>query len=272
MPNWVYSTIKTKAKNEAFVKEVMDKGGLCEFYLPMPDEIRFTNSPNRIISKEEYAIKEALGQAIEEGQHMVGYYQTQEMVDQLKMKYGAANWYEWSYIYWGTKWGDGQMEYQVAGDDLIIRYQSAWSPVNWDIVENFIGHLVDADYIWEEEQGFGAQIIYEDGQFASMVEWDIPAFSHWAYLDSDIPSNVTISNLGMYGIEEFTAIINPPNACILAVGAIRDVPVVEKGAVVPGKRMKVTLSSDHRVVDGAVAAQFLNTLRGYLENPATMLL
>jgi hypothetical protein len=189
MPNWVYSTIKTKAKNEAFVKEVMDKGGLCEFYLPMPDEIRFTNSPNRIISKEEYAIKEALGQAIEEGQHMVGYYQTQEMVDELKMKYGAANWYEWAYIYWGTKWGDGQMEYQVAGDDLIIRYQSAWSPVNWDIVENFIGHLIDADYIWEEEQGFGAQIIYEDGQFASMVEWDIPAFSHWAYLDSDIQSN-----------------------------------------------------------------------------------
>ena len=85
-------------------------------------------------------------------------------------------------------------------------------------------------------------------------------------------STFTISNLGMFGIEEFTAIINPPNACILAVGAIRDVPVVEKGAVVPGKRMKVTLSSDHRVVDGAVAAQFLNTLRGYLENPATMLL
>ncbi len=85
-------------------------------------------------------------------------------------------------------------------------------------------------------------------------------------------STFTISNLGMFGIEEFTAIINPPNACILAVGAIRDVPVVENGAVVPGKRMKVTLSSDHRVVDGAVAAQFLNTLRGYLENPATMLL
>lgn len=85
-------------------------------------------------------------------------------------------------------------------------------------------------------------------------------------------STFTISNLGMFGIEEFTAIINPPNACILAVGAIRDVPVVENGAIVPGKRMKVTLSSDHRVVDGAVAAQFLNSVRGFLENPATMLL
>jgi pyruvate dehydrogenase E2 component (dihydrolipoamide acetyltransferase) len=85
-------------------------------------------------------------------------------------------------------------------------------------------------------------------------------------------STFTISNLGMYGIEEFTAIINPPNAAILAVGAIRDVPVVEKGQVVPGKRMKVTLSSDHRVLDGATAAEFLGTLRNLLENPSSMLL
>ena len=85
-------------------------------------------------------------------------------------------------------------------------------------------------------------------------------------------STFTISNLGMFGIEEFTAIINPPNACILAVGAIRDVPVVENGAVVPGKRMKVTLSSDHRIVDGAKAAVFLNTLRSLIENPLSMLL
>ncbi len=85
-------------------------------------------------------------------------------------------------------------------------------------------------------------------------------------------STFTISNLGMFGIEEFTAIINPPNACILAVGAIRDVPVVKNGAVVPGKRMKVTLSSDHRIVDGAKAAEFLNTLRQMIENPLSMLL
>lgn len=85
-------------------------------------------------------------------------------------------------------------------------------------------------------------------------------------------STFTISNLGMFGIEQFTAIINPPNACILAVGAIRDVPVVKDGEVVPGKRMKVTLSSDHRIVDGATAAQFLNTLKGLLKNPLSMLL
>ncbi len=82
----------------------------------------------------------------------------------------------------------------------------------------------------------------------------------------------TISNLGMFGIEEFTAIINPPDACIMAVGAIRDVPVVENGAVVPGQRMKVTLSCDHRVVDGAVGSKFLNTFKELLEEPVRLLL
>ncbi|MBL0019434.1 MAG: 2-oxo acid dehydrogenase subunit E2 [Bacteroidetes bacterium] len=82
----------------------------------------------------------------------------------------------------------------------------------------------------------------------------------------------TISNLGMFGIEEFTAIVNPPDACILAVGAIRDVPVVKNGAVVPGKTMKVTLSCDHRVVDGAVGSAFLKTLKEYLEQPMRMLI
>jgi len=85
-------------------------------------------------------------------------------------------------------------------------------------------------------------------------------------------STFTTSNLGMFGIDEFTAIINPPNAAILAIGEIRDVPVVEDGEVVPGKRMKVTLSCDHRVVDGAVGAQFLQTVRRYLEDPMNMLL
>lgn len=82
----------------------------------------------------------------------------------------------------------------------------------------------------------------------------------------------TTSNLGMFGVEEFTAIINPPNSSILAIGEIRDTPVVKDGDVVPGKRMKVTLSCDHRVVDGATGAQFLKSLRGYLEEPMNLLL
>ena len=81
----------------------------------------------------------------------------------------------------------------------------------------------------------------------------------------------TISNLGMFGIEEFTAIINPPDACILAVGGISQVPVVKNGAVVPGNVMKVTLSCDHRVVDGATGSSFLQTLKGLLEEPLRML-
>ena len=85
-------------------------------------------------------------------------------------------------------------------------------------------------------------------------------------------STFTTSNLGMFGIEEFTAIINPPNACILAIGAIRDTPVVKDGELVVGKRMKITLSCDHRIVDGATGAQFLNTIKGYLEDPMNLLL
>lgn len=81
----------------------------------------------------------------------------------------------------------------------------------------------------------------------------------------------TISNLGMFDIDQFTAIINPPDACILAVGSIQQKPVVKNNAVVPGNVMKVTLSCDHRVVDGVAGAEFLKTLKSYLENPVMML-
>jgi pyruvate dehydrogenase E2 component (dihydrolipoamide acetyltransferase) len=81
----------------------------------------------------------------------------------------------------------------------------------------------------------------------------------------------TISNLGMYGIDDFVAVINPPQACILAVGGILDQAVVKDEAVVPGKVLNLTLSSDHRVVDGATAAEFLRTLKGLLENPLALL-
>jgi len=81
----------------------------------------------------------------------------------------------------------------------------------------------------------------------------------------------TISNLGMYGIEEFTAIINPPDACILAVGGIKEVPVVKDGKIAPGVTLKITLSCDHRVVDGAAGAAFLQTLKTLLENPVLFL-
>lgn len=82
----------------------------------------------------------------------------------------------------------------------------------------------------------------------------------------------TISNLGMYGITEFSAIINPPQAAILAIGGIEDRPVVKEGHIVPGKVMKLTLSADHRVIDGADGAKFLKSLQKLLEHPSLLLI
>ncbi len=82
----------------------------------------------------------------------------------------------------------------------------------------------------------------------------------------------TISNMGMFGVDEFTAIINSPDSCILAVSAIQQVPVVKKGAVVPGNVMKLTLSCDHRVVDGAAGSAFLQTVKSLLEEPLRMMI
>ncbi|QQS09923.1 MAG: 2-oxo acid dehydrogenase subunit E2 [Phycisphaerales bacterium] len=81
----------------------------------------------------------------------------------------------------------------------------------------------------------------------------------------------TISNLGMFGVDHFTAIINPPNVAILAVGAALDKPIVKNGTVVPAKVMSMTMSSDHRVVDGAMAAKYLATVKSMLEKPASLL-
>ena len=82
----------------------------------------------------------------------------------------------------------------------------------------------------------------------------------------------TISNMGMFGITDFCAIINPPQSCILAVGGIEDAPRVKNGQVVVGKKLGLVLSADHRVVDGAEAAKFLKSVQKYLENPALLLL
>jgi len=83
-------------------------------------------------------------------------------------------------------------------------------------------------------------------------------------------STFSVSNLGMFDVTEFTAIINPPESAILAVGGVRKVPVVAEDEIRPGYRMKVTLSSDHRVVDGVLAAQFLGEVRRLLENPVSL--
>ncbi|MFY0625389.1 MAG: pyruvate dehydrogenase complex dihydrolipoamide acetyltransferase [Reichenbachiella sp.] len=91
-------------------------------------------------------------------------------------------------------------------------------------------------------------------------------------LDEMQGNTFTVSNLGMFGIEEFTSIINAPESCILAVGAIKQTPVVKNGEIVPGNVMKVTLTCDHRTVDGAVGSAFLQTLKGFIEDPVRILI
>ncbi len=119
-------------------------------------------------------------------------------------------------------------------------------------------------------------IRFADGKSLSQISEEVKTFAKKAKEKKLQPSDwegntFTISNLGMFGIDEFTAIINPPDACILAIGGIQQVPVVKNGQVVPGNVMKVTLSCDHRVVDGASGAAFLQTLKSLLEEPLRML-
>ena len=117
---------------------------------------------------------------------------------------------------------------------------------------------------------------FADGKTLSQIAGEVKVFAQKAKEKKLQPKDwegntFTISNLGMYGIEEFTAIINPPDACILAVGGIKETPVVKEGKVVPGVVMKMTLSCDHRVVDGATGSDFLQTLKTLLENPVLFL-
>jgi pyruvate dehydrogenase E2 component (dihydrolipoamide acetyltransferase) len=117
---------------------------------------------------------------------------------------------------------------------------------------------------------------FADGKSLSAISAEVKDYAQRAKAKKLQPSDwegstFTISNLGMFGVEEFTAIINPPDACILAVSGIQQVPVVKNGSVVPGNVMKVTLSCDHRVVDGATGAAFLQTLKALLEEPVRLL-
>jgi pyruvate dehydrogenase E2 component (dihydrolipoamide acetyltransferase) len=118
---------------------------------------------------------------------------------------------------------------------------------------------------------------FADGKSLSRISAEVKDFAKKAKDKKLQPSDwegstFTISNLGMFGVDEFTAIINTPDSCILAVSGIQQVPVVKNGAVVPGSVMKVTLSADHRTVDGASAAAFLNTVKSLLEEPVRLLI
>jgi pyruvate dehydrogenase E2 component (dihydrolipoamide acetyltransferase) len=138
-------------------------------------------------------------------------------------------------------------------------------------------HHVNIGVAVAVEEGLLVPVVrFADGKSLSQIAAEVKDFAQKAKDKKLQPSDwegstFTISNLGMFGIEEFTAIINPPDACILAIGGIAQAPVVKNGNIVPGNVMKVTLSCDHRVVDGATGAAFLQTLKGLLEEPLRML-
>jgi pyruvate dehydrogenase E2 component (dihydrolipoamide acetyltransferase) len=140
-----------------------------------------------------------------------------------------------------------------------------------------INHHVNIGVAVAVEEGLLVPVVrFADTKSLSQIAAEVKDFAQKAKEKKLQPSDwegstFTISNLGMFGIDQFTAIINPPDSCILAIGGIQQIPVVKNGAVVPGNVMKVTLSCDHRVVDGATGSAFLQTLKSLLEEPLRMM-
>ena len=173
---------------------------------------------------------------------------------------------------------------KVSFNDIVIRAVAAALRQHPDVNVSWLGDKIRRNH----HVHIGVAVAVKDGLVVPVVRFaDSKSLSHIAAEVKDLAqkaadkklqpadwegSTFTISNLGMFGIEEFTAIINPPDACILAVGGIKETPVVKNGQVVPGNVMKVTLSCDHRAVDGAIGAAFLKTLKGLLEEPVRILI
>ena len=140
-----------------------------------------------------------------------------------------------------------------------------------------INHHVNIGVAVAVEEGLLVPVVrFADTKSLSQIATEVKDFAESAKDKKLQPadwegSTFTISNMGMFGVDEFTGIINPPDACLLAIGGISKVPVVKNGQIVPGNIMKVTLSCDHRVVDGATGAAFLQTLKSILEEPLRML-
>ncbi|BDD09219.1 dihydrolipoamide acetyltransferase component of pyruvate dehydrogenase complex [Fulvitalea axinellae] len=173
---------------------------------------------------------------------------------------------------------------KISFNDIVIKATAAAIRQHPDVNSSWLGDTIR----YNQHINIGVAMAVPDGLLVPVVRFadnktlshisaEVKTFSSKAKNKQLQPADwegntFTISNLGMFGVEDFTAIINPPDACILAVGGINQKPVVKDGQIVPGNIMKVTLSSDHRVVDGAVAAAFLNTLKNFLEDPIKLLI
>jgi pyruvate dehydrogenase E2 component (dihydrolipoamide acetyltransferase) len=172
---------------------------------------------------------------------------------------------------------------KVSFNDLVLKATAIALKTNPNINSSWLGdkiryneHVHIGVAVAVDEGLLVPVIKFADGKSLSHISAEVKDFAGKAKAKKLQPnemegSTFTISNLGMFGVDEFTAIINTPNSCILAISGIQAVPVVKNGAVVPGNVMKVTLSADHRTVDGATAAAFLQTLKALLEEPVRLL-
>ena len=172
---------------------------------------------------------------------------------------------------------------KISFNDMVVKAAAAALKQHPQVNANWMGDTIRVNHhihigiaVAVDEGLLVPTVRFTDGKSLSHISTEVKDFATRAKEGALKPeeyqgSTFTISNLGMFGVEEFTAIINSPNACILAVGGIKQTPVVKNGEVVPGNVMKVTLSCDHRVVDGAVGAAFLKTLKGLLEDPVRIL-
>lgn len=173
---------------------------------------------------------------------------------------------------------------KISFNDLVIKAVSRALKKHPEVNSSWLGDVIRTNY----DINVGVAVAVDDGLLVPVVKnadvkslevisSEVKNFSLRAKNKELQPSDwegntFTISNLGMFGIDQFTAIVNPPDSCILAVGGIQSIPVVKDGQVVPGNLMKLTLSCDHRVVDGAKGSAFLNSLKNFLEAPVKMML
>ncbi len=173
---------------------------------------------------------------------------------------------------------------KISFNDIVLKAVAAALKQHPAINSSWLGDKIRINH----HVNIGVAVAIEDGLLVPVVRFaDTKSLSQIAAEVKDLAqraknkklqpaewegSTFTISNMGMFGVDEFTAIINPPDACILAISSIQSVPVVKNGAVVPGNLMKLTLSCDHRVVDGATGSAFLQTVKSLLEEPLRMMI
>ena len=174
-------------------------------------------------------------------------------------------------------------EVKISFNDIIIKATAAalrkHPMINSSYLEDKLrtNHHIHIGVAVAVKNGLLVPIIkFADNKSLSHISLEVKNLANKAKNKNLQPSDwegntFTISNLGMFGIDEFTAIINPNDSCILAVGGIKNTPIIKNGEIVPGNLMKVTLSCDHRIVDGAMGSAFLQTLKELIEDPIKIL-